>query len=836
MTPCARGGTSPVRSVFIAVALCLAAQSWAGCSPGADRANHHLERADEFFAENRGREALLELHNAALLRPDDAGIALRVAEASLANGFAGDAVDFYRDALTLEPENTQTALKLARLLLEIDLDAARTQIGELMQTDPRNAQAWLLLARADLIEHDSRAAMVKISNARSIDPNEPEIDHILALAYETRGREALARNPMATPSPRVTESILRAYDRYLAKGGDNPLLGYLGRARALARLPNRREEALEAFEIALEKTRENGSTHERTLVAQEIVRFGRRNEASELTEKAARRWIEISEHDLGAWRALIGPEIDSTREHRRTLYEDLIRTLPELPAAHALYAEFLLESQDYATATEYLEKRLEPGSSDNATLLIGIADIQARSGRLRDAGNVLGRLKAEFPDLPETWLALGKHQILAEDNEAAVESLKTALGLGPTPEAYRALARAEQQRGRFDQALEATNQSFALESPPHPNGLRLRAQIMNAMKDYRGVANSLLRLHRQVRLSPREELSLALSYYDRKTPGIGRKILLQLLERDDVEPQAFLEFARHNSDLPQHRPAVREHLNRALGNFPDNFEILEAVTELDMADGQEERARARLDRTIEERSWLGRPYVIRAKLFLELGEFVAARDNAELAARLDPSTRDEAYDIMTIAYLNDGNLPGLVEAMEGRGKERGISPDRMGLLGRLNLATGNIQRALELYENAIGAGSQLLFVKNDLAYLLANLGGDLDRALSLAQAASDTPGSDLSTVDTLGYVYLKRGQPDVAVWQFRQAASEADPPVPDYFYHLGLALFDLGKSEQAREALEEALGLDPNFGEAETARRLLEELGNAPSEPETPGA
>ena len=94
----------------MAVALCLAAQSWAGCNPGGDRASHHLERADEFFAENRGREALLELHNAALLRPDDAGIALRVAEASLENGFTGDAVDFYRDALTLEPENSETAL------------------------------------------------------------------------------------------------------------------------------------------------------------------------------------------------------------------------------------------------------------------------------------------------------------------------------------------------------------------------------------------------------------------------------------------------------------------------------------------------------------------------------------------------------------------------------------------------------------------------------------------------------------------------------------------------------------------------------------------------------
>jgi tetratricopeptide (TPR) repeat protein len=160
----------------------------------------------------------------------------------------------------------------------------------------------------------------------------------------------------------------------------------------------------------------------------------------------------------------------------------------------------------------------------------------------------------------------------------------------------------------------------------------------------------------------------------------------------------------------------------------------------------------------------------------------------------------------------------------------------MGLLARLNLGAGNTGRALELYDRAFTLGSDLLFVKNDLAFLLASSGGDLDRALSLAQMAAKAPGENVSTVDTLGYVYLKLGKPDAAVWQFRQAVAESETPIPDYYYHLGLALVELEKTDQARAAIEEALALNPDFPDAPSARRLLSELGSADSGEKEPAS
>ena len=254
-------------------------------------------------------------------------------------------------------------------------------------------------------------------------------------------------------------------------------------------------------------------------------------------------------------------------------------------------------------------------------------------------------------------------------------------------------------------------------------------------------------------------------------------------------------------------------------------EMLAALTEVDALDGRVEEARRRLNTTIAARSWVGKPYLVRGEFLLGIGELVGARDDAERALRLDPSTANEAFDIMTVAYVQSGGLPRVIAGFEKQRAETGLSADRTALLARLHVAAGNTERALELYGIALDQGSDLLFVKNDLAFLLASTGGDLDRALSLAKLAENAPGDDISTADTLGFVYLKQGKPDVAVWQFRQVVAEANPPVADYYHHLGLALFELGKDDQALQAFRRALALNPQFDDAETARQRIAQIG-----------
>ena len=62
--------------------------------------------------------------------------------------------------------------------------------------------------------------------------------------------------------------------------------------------------------------------------------------------------------------------------------------------------------------------------------------------------------------------------------------------------------------------------------------------------------------------------------------------------------------------------------------------------------------------------------------------------------------------------------------------------------------------------------------KNNLAYLLTESGGDLDRALELAQQAKEQMPDDGSAADTLGWVLLKRGVPSAAIGYLQEAVEQ----------------------------------------------------------------
>ena len=98
---------------------------------------------------------------------------------------------------------------------------------------------------------------------------------------------------------------------------------------------------------------------------------------------------------------------------------------------------------------------------------------------------------------------------------------------------------------------------------------------------------------------------------------------------------------------------------------------------------------------------------------------------------------------------------------------------------------------------------------NNVAFFLADTGGDLDEALRLAKnALAKIPGQP-SFSDTIGYIYLKKGLLDSAIQSFSLLAQRY-PNSAGFRYHLGLALFQKGEKAVARKELETALANHPS--------------------------
>ncbi len=134
-----------------------------------------------------------------------------------------------------------------------------------------------------------------------------------------------------------------------------------------------------------------------------------------------------------------------------------------------------------------------------------------------------------------------------------------------------------------------------------------------------------------------------------------------------------------------------------------------------------------------------------------------------------------------------------------------------------------MRQAVELSPTHIGA-------LNNLAWILAETGEDLDEALRVSRRAGRLSQS-ASVFDTLGFVFLKRGDYLQAQRAFEKALAKGDDP--SYRYRLGLALEGLGQREEAVAAFESALESGEDFPQAEEARGAVTRLSAAsPANPE----
>ena len=135
----------------------------------------------------------------------------------------------------------------------------------------------------------------------------------------------------------------------------------------------------------------------------------------------------------------------------------------------------------------------------------------------------------------------------------------------------------------------------------------------------------------------------------------------------------------------------------------------------------------------------------------------------------------------------------------------------------------NKEEARKRYERIIETHPRAAIAANNLAWAYAEKGENLDVALQLAQTAKSQLPDIPQVNDTLGWVYYRKGLPDLAIPPLELSVKK-DPKNAQYHYHLGLAYLKAGKRDKARESLEAALKLQPDFQGADEARSALASL------------
>jgi tetratricopeptide (TPR) repeat protein len=422
------------------------------------------------------------------------------------------------------------------------------------------------------------------------------------------------------------------------------------------------------------------------------------------------------------------------------------------------------------------------------------ARLDLAEGRSEPAASALAELVEAQPEEPRYRRALGLALWARGDTAGAQRELDAVVEAAPRLEAARAdRARLELATGR---PAEAAADASA---------------VVRASRD-----------------DPERRLVLAQAYalLGRTSDAID---VLHAVPPDARSVDAQILLARLELRVDRGDEA-RAQLERANGQQPNDPRVLELWLEVDRSSGDVQPSLDRTEAALAERPDDAQLLQVRALALAAAGRDEEAAASFRRAFQIDPA--DPAGYERLRRYLDEGDpasAPARAVEIAGDTAEAHYLAAQLYGLRSDPRAQDELGRTLELDPDNAHA-------ENDLAWELAQRGGDLDRALSLARAAHASLWYSPDVADTLGVVLVARGDHAEAVEVLRQAVEaypEGDPRRAQTRYHLARALAGSGDRAEARKELHTALGaaekLKLKDAWVQAARSLSDDLGEEKS-------
>ncbi|MEO1935786.1 MAG: tetratricopeptide repeat protein [Myxococcales bacterium] len=258
------------------------------------------------------------------------------------------------------------------------------------------------------------------------------------------------------------------------------------------------------------------------------------------------------------------------------------------------------------------------------------------------------------------------------------------------------------------------------------------------------------------------------------------------------------------------RMGLPDAASRELERVPEEArgaELLFAIGRVRQSQGDMAGARESLEAANEALPENPEFYRLRGVLFFNDAQIEEAEADFNRAIELAP--RDmEGNERLARFYVRIGQLEKAVQAYQAAIEIDPAAAPIHHSLGELYERRSQPERAIEHYESAIEHGSENIETKNNLAYLYADRGEQLSRALDLAHDAKRLLPDNPSISDTLGWVLYKRGLSGAAIAYLEEAAAKSDPKggsIAMIRFHLAMALDAEGESARALESVEHSL-------------------------------
>ena len=508
----------------------------------------------------------------------------------------------------------------------------------------------------------------------------------------------------------------------------------------------------------------DSSEREAYLMLGRLYRFA---DEPERAAQVYRDFLEVSpgSEDFAVPLAELQIEAGNTDEAIEIL-EEFTEDQPGHQRALILLGEAYIQTSDFAAAADAFSEAVAL-APDDVDLLRELARTLFSADRFDEAGARYEQIVGLEPEDPIAWLRLGQIDRQHMNFAAAREHLENAARLVPdSTEIAFNLALLDRDEGRFEDALDRFRE--VLEDSERLNGRYTRGERGN---------RRLFRTHVAL-------LHTYLQQYDEAVAAF-REIKDEAQDRDGTIDSYIVDTYR---TAAQNELAL-ELCNQALEEFPENRQLRLLQADLIGDQGDVEKGIGLLRAMAEE-----------------------DEDNFDVYSAI-VGIYEGAKDFESAQEVLDDMLEGFEE-------ERGQT---YFLQGALYERQDQNEEAEKAFRSALEINADNPATLNYLGFMLADDNQKLDEALVMIQGAVDADSINGAYLDSLGWVYYRLEELDLAE-RYLERAILFSPTDPTLHEHLGDLYLRTGRIAEARDAYERSLELTEEDEERNQVQRKLDEF------------
>jgi tetratricopeptide (TPR) repeat protein len=710
-------------------------------------------------------------------------------------GSPGEAAKFLRRAVDLNSKNADAETKLAEIYLTAyaqnptrfksllpdikDLDA------KLLQQDPNSYNGLRLQAMVDLADKNIDKALESFARANQIKPYSRDLigwyAQTLMAAQKPDQALALVNGMLAhdkTWGPGY-DFLFMYYTRTNDRAKIEPLLRErvkndptgvigIGNLANYLLMAKRFPEAEATMKAVLNDKRDFPNGHE--LMGDFYMRAGKRDQALQQYEagvtddpKNAVRYRE---------RMVTVYQMTGDRDKALQLAKEVVAKNPKDPAANEAYAGLLVQSTNRN-------------------------DLKRSLPEIRN-------LIQNVPNSPSLHTDLSRAYFETGDMDKALIEANEAIRLNTNYAPARIVAgRIYEDRGQHTKAIELTDPVLAAQ-PQNPDARLIRARAHIGLNEPDKAQAELESLVQQFPQLNDARLQLAALYLARKNydkaseqfaavwkggaPNssdvrgfVGLQTVKLLQGKGEEAVEAMQQLVQKNPTVIPFR--------YQLANFQVSFASQIGKADPSRGKGLLQQAADNYKEILKTTANSADVWLRLGVLQRELGQLDAALASFEQAGKANPKSEG--------AFLNQGML---LEQM------------------------GKTKEASDAYNKVLGINPENTLALNNLAYLNAESGANLDQAMTFAQRAKKQVPDSPDVSDTLGYVYYQKNLNAEALQIFQQNVRQF-PQNATFHLHLAMALLKQGNKDGAREEAQKALKESAQPAEQNKIRSFVSQIG-----------